>query len=571
MGQPEKFGNLLKKMLSEWKWLFRYVKKYRFIAAVYVLVGMLSAAMSLCASVASKYLIDAVVTQVSEKLIFYGALVIALAIFQHVFQALSTWLISVVSSKANNEIRSQIYSGIISAEWKNISRFHSGELLNRLESDVSAVSNGALTFIPGLIVKTTQFIGALGIVLYYDKLMALLALMSAPFLFLSSKFIVRSMRRHNEKMRDYNGKVLSYTQESVQNIQLIKAFDLTKDYINNFVRLLGDYRKFRLSYDKFSIVMTLSLSLIGVLVSYSCYGLGIYRLWQGAITYGTMTMFLQLSGVLTSSFGSLASMVPSAVSIATAAGRIIEITSFEAEDDADKDRAIRLLDSVKNKGIGIEFSNVSFSYEDESAEIIKNISMSIAPGETIAFIGPSGEGKTTLLKLILGIIKPSDGEILLRTNEGETISVSDSTRRFCSYVPQGVSIFSGTIADNLRLVKHDATDEELIDVLKITDLYSLIESLPDGINTDISENGNNFSQGQLQRMSIARALLRESHIILMDEATSALDVETETRVLNNIMISNPDKICIITTHRESMLKYCNRIFKINSNGEMTEC
>ncbi len=571
MAQTEKFSVLLKKMLSEWKWLFRYIKKYRLITVAYVLIGILSAVMSLSVSVASKYLIDAVVSQLTDKLISFGVLVVSLAIFQHVFQALSSWLISVVSTKANNEIRSQIYSSIISAEWKNVSRFHSGELLNRLESDVSAVSSGALTFIPGLIVKITQFLGALAIVLWYDKLMALLALMSAPFLFLSSKFIVRSMRRYNERMREYNGKVLSYTQESVQNIQLIKAFDLTKDYINNFTKLLGEYRSFRLSYDKFSIVMTLCLSLIGVVVSYSCYGLGIYRLWQGAISFGTMTMFLQLSGVLTSSFSSLASMVPSAVSIATAAGRIIEITSFDAENDADKEDALRLLECVKDKGVAVEFDNVSFAYEDDSVEILKNISIDIRSGETIAFIGPSGEGKTTLLKLILGIIKPSGGSLYLRSCDGEKLTVSDSTRRFCSYVPQGVSIFSGTIADNLRLVKEDATDEELIEVLKTTDLYSHIETLPDGIYTDISENGSNFSQGQLQRISIARALLRDSHIILMDEATSALDVETETRVLNNIMISNPEKICIITTHRESMLKYCNRIFKINSNGEMTEC
>ena len=317
--------------------------------------------------------------------------------------------------------------------------------------------------------------------------------------------------------------------------------------------------------------MTLCLSLIGVVVTYSCYGLGVYRLWQGAISFGTMTMFLQLSGVLTSSFSSLASMVPSSVSIATAAGRIIEITSFDKENDDEKEKALSLLKSAEGKGISVGFNNVSFAYEDDSTEILKNISIDISPGETIAFIGPSGEGKTTLLKLILGIIKPTDGNIYFSNQNGEKINVSDSTRRFCSYVPQGVNIFSGTIADNLRLVKSDATDEEIIDVLKITDLYSLIETLPDGINTDISENGNNFSQGQLQRMSIARALLRDSHIILMDEATSALDVETETRVLNNIMISNPQKICIITTHRESMLKYCNRIFKVSSNGEMNEC
>ena len=571
MKQKENFGVLLKKMVSEWMWLFRYIKKYRLITLLYVVIGLLSVAMSLGISVVSKIVIDAVIAKENDTLLTFGILVIFLAVFQHVFQAVSSWLISVVSSKANNEIRSEIYSHIVSAGWKDVSRYHTGELLNRLESDVSSVSGGAISFIPGLIIKLCQFAGALCIVLYHDPVMALLALMSAPFMFLSSKFIVRAMRKYNEKTRELNGKVLSYTQESVQNIQLIKAFDLTKDYISNFTKLLEEFRSFRLSYDKFSILMTLCLSLIGVAVSYSCYGLGIFRLWQGAITFGTMTMFLQLSGVLTSSFSALASMVPSAVSIATAAGRIIEITSFTEEDDADREKALAILEKSKKSGVYVNFDNVTFRYDDAENDVLKNISLGIAPGDTIAFIGPSGEGKTTLLKLILGIVMPTDGQLYISTADGDRVDISDSTRRFCSYVPQDMGIFSGTIADNLRLVKNDATDEELMRVIETADLTGMINALPDGINTDVSESGNNFSQGQLQRIAIARALLRDSQIILMDEATSSLDVETETRVLNNIMVSSPEKICIITTHRESMLKYCNRIYKVNSNGEMTEC
>ncbi len=571
MKQKENFGVLLKKMVSEWIWLFRYIKKYRLITLLYVVIGLLSVAMSLGISVVSKIVIDAVISKENDTLLSFGILVILLAVFQHVFQAVSSWIISVVSSKANNEIRCEIYSHIVSAGWKDVSRYHTGELLNRLESDVASVSGGAISFIPGLIIKLCQFIGALCIVLYHDPVMALLALMSAPFMFLSSKFIVRAMRKYNEKTRELNGKVLSYTQESVQNIQLIKAFDLTKDYINNFTKLLEEFRSFRLGYDKFSILMTLCLSLIGVAVSYSCYGLGIFRLWQGAITFGTMTMFLQLSGVLTSSFSALASMVPSAVSIATAAGRIIEVTSFPEEDDSDKEKALAILRKSEKSGVYINFEKVAFRYDDAENEVLKNISLGIAPGDTIAFIGPSGEGKTTLLKLILGIVKPTEGQLYISSSDGDRVSISDSTRRFCSYVPQDMGIFSGTIADNLRLVKNDATDEELMRVIETADLTAMINALPDGINTDVSESGNNFSQGQLQRIAIARALLRDSQIILMDEATSSLDVETETRVLNNIMVNSPEKICIITTHRESMLKYCNRIYKVNSNGEMTEC
>lgn len=565
------FSSLLIKMFNEWKWLFSYIRRYKLILVLYLLIGVLASVMSLIVAVAGKYLIDAVVSHENSMILKYGIPVILLAVFQHIFQAVASWLISVVSSKANNEIREEIYSHIIKAGWADISHFHSGELLNRLESDVASVSSGAISFIPGVITKFIQFAGALIIVLIYDKVLALLALASAPFLFLSSKFLVSTIRKYNKKSREINGRVLSFTEESVQNIQLIKAFDLTKDYISDFAELLSQYRKIKLSHDRFSILMTLCLSLIGVFVSYSCYGLGIYRLWQGAITFGTMTMFLQLSGTLTSSFSSLASMVPSAVSIATAAGRIMEITGFEEETDKDKELAVSIRDKSAETGVSFKIDNVSFKYSDSDEYVLKNISLDILPGETIALIGPSGEGKTTLLKLILGLIRPTEGEISISLDEQNKLAVSDSTRRLLSYVPQTINIFSGTIADNLRSVKKDATDTEIIDVLKTVELMPLIESLSDGIYTQLNENGNNFSQGQLQRISIARALLRESRIILMDEATSALDVETETAVLNNIMVKNPAKICIITTHRESMLKYCDRVYKISNNGEMTQC
>ncbi|MBE6790157.1 MAG: ABC transporter ATP-binding protein, partial [Ruminococcaceae bacterium] len=501
------FSSLLIKMFNEWKWLFSYIRRYKLILFLYLLIGVLASVMSLIVAVAGKYLIDAVVSHENSMILKYGIPVILLAVFQHIFQAVASWLISVVSSKANNEIREEIYSHIIKAGWADISHFHSGELLNRLESDVASVSGGAISFIPGVITKFIQFAGALIIVLIYDKVLALLALASAPFLFLSSKFLVSTIRKYNKKSREINGRVLSFTEESVQNIQLIKAFDLTKDYISDFAELLSQYRKIKLSHDRFSILMTLCLSLIGVFVSYSCYGLGIYRLWQGAITFGTMTMFLQLSGTLTSSFSSLASMVPSAVSIATAAGRIMEITGFEEEADKDKELAVSIRDKSAETGVSFKIDNVSFKYSDGDEYVLKNISLDILPGETIALIGPSGEGKTTLLKLILGLIRPTEGEISISLDEQNKLAVSDSTRRLLSYVPQTINIFSGTIADNLRSVKKDATDTEIIDVLKTVELMPLIESLSDGIYTQLNENGNNFSQGQLQRISIARALL----------------------------------------------------------------
>lgn len=564
------YEELFCSMAKEWKWIFVYIKKYKFILVLYIILGLFASAMSLGTSVASKGLIDSVVQHSRTQLVKFALIAVGMAVFQCVFQALSSWLTSVVSSRVNNEIRQEIYSHIISSEWEDIGAFHSGDLLNRIEGDASTVSSGVIGFIPGAITRFAQFFGAFAIVFYYDKTMAFLALASAPFLFFSSKFLMKTIRKYNRKSRELNGKILAYSEESMQNLQTVKAFDLTKQYVDNFRTLLEEYRATHLAYDKFSILTTLCLSILGLAVSYSCYGWGVYRLWQGAISFGTMTMFLQISGSLTSSFSALASLAPKAVSTATAAGRIMEVTCFDEENDADKERALEILEEAREKGVELVFDDVSFSYRDSENQILNEVSFHANPGETIALIGPSGEGKTTVLKLILGIVKPSSGRIYLNSESGNRIDVSDSTRRFCSYVPQEVNVFSGTVAQNLRMVCPEADDEQLIDALKAADIADYILSLPDGLNSVVEENGSNFSQGQLQRLAIARALLKKSMIMIMDETTSALDIDTEARVLKNIMIADPTRICIITTHRKSMLKYCDRIYKINSDGKMIE-
>lgn len=570
MKKSKELSVMLKNMAGEWKWLFGYIGKYKFTIILYILLGAVSTVMSLGVTVASKYLIDAVVYHTDSVIVKYAVIVIGLAVFQYVFSALTSWITAVVSTKTNNEIRHEIYSHILSAQWRDISRFHSGDLLNRLEGDVGVVANGVISFIPSIFMRSIQFFGALGIVLYYDKTMAFLALMSAPFLFLSSRFLIRTMRKFNKESRELNGRILSYSEESIQNIQIIKSFDLIKQYINNFESLLSSYRSVKLSYDKFSILMTLCLSLIGVVVSYACYGWGVYRLWQGAISFGVMSTFLQISGILTTSFGALASLAPTAVTIATSAGRIMEITAFDEETDSDRENALAVLENARGKGVRLDVGNVTFRYPDADFDVLKDVSFTVKPGETIALIGPSGEGKTTMLKLLLGLMKPVSGRITLTSPDDKSVEISDSTRRFCSFVPQSVNIFSGSVAQNLRIVKPDATDEEIREVLSLAELSEFVYSLPEGADTVIGEQGANFSQGQLQRLALARALLRDAMVVLLDEATSALDIETEKRVLNNIMKNDSDKICIITTHRESMLHYCDRIYKIGSDGKMTE-
>ena len=568
MKKASEYSTLFKNIGSEWKWLLKIMSRYKLEIVGYTIMGVVGIAMGFGASIASKNLIDAVVNHNNETIISIAVMVIGLAVFQILVNAVSSLVSSRVGTRVSNEIRSRIYESMATAKWENIKQYHSGDLVNRLEGDVSSVSGSVISFLPGLLTKFLQFFGCLGIVLYYDVTLAFLALMSAPVLFFSSRFMTKMMRKYNLESRQMNGKVLSFSEESFQNLQTVKAFGLTKEYSEKFKALLESYRNMRLAHDKFTILTTLVLSFIGLGVAYSCYGWGVYRLWSGAITFGTMTLFLQLSGSLTSSFSAIVSTIPSVISVATAAGRVKEITELPRENVEDFEKVRSKLSLAREKGVSVAAEGVTYSYADGDRNVLNDVSFFAHPGETIAFVGPSGEGKTTILRLLLGLVDKSKGALKVTLADGEEIDISPSTRQFCSYVPQENAIFTGTIAENLRIVNENATDEELKNALKTADALDFVEALPLGINTMVGERGVNFSEGQVQRLSIARAVLCKAPLLIMDEATSALDNDTEERVLKALLESDGKRICIITTHRPSMLKFCNRIYELQENGTL---
>ena len=323
----------------------------------------------------------------------------------------------------------------------------------------------------------------------------------------------------------------------------------------------------RLEFQRMSILTSILMSVIGFIVSYSCYGWGIYRVWSGVISYGTMTMFLSLSGTLTSSVNSLASLVPSAVSLTISAGRLMDIVEMPQEDYSHDSEVAAFEKKYKSTGMGLLVDQVGYTYHTGTT-VFEHASMEAHPHEVIALVGPSGEGKTTMLRLILALLRPQEGSIWVceNQNRGEKIELSASARRLFSYVPQGNTMFSGTIAENLRTVKPDATDEELIEALKLACAWDFVEKLPNGINSAVKERGGGFSEGQAQRLSIARALLRKSPILLLDEATSALDVATERRVIKNIMADTYPRTCIVTTHRPTVLAICARVYAIRDKS-----
>ena len=551
----------LRSMLREWRWMLRYVRRYWAGVLTYILIGLLEVWLGLVISLAGKTLVDMVVAHDSSRIFGTVAGLALLTVGQLIAGAVTSRISAHIQIRVVNELREDMFTRLLSARWEPLEAYHSGEVLNRLEGDVNTVAGGVVGFVPTCITRAAQLLGVFCIIFYYDPMMALLSLLSAPVLLLIGRWTLRIMRKRQQEIRQVNGRILSFNEEVLQNIQLVKAFDLRREQLRRLGTLLGEYRTLRLEYSRLSVVLNLLLSFTGMVVSYLCYGWGVYQLWNGAITFGVMTMFLQLSGTLTGTFTTLVGLAPTAVSAATSAGRLMELEQLPTETDADAARALELADRAAQTGLTLTVEAVAFTYREAPQPTLQGVSFQVCPGETVALVGPSGEGKTTLLKLLLGLLSPDSGQLTLSAG-GLSLPVSDSTRRLCAYVPQGNGIFSGTVADNLRLVRPDATEAQLWAALAAADAREFVAALPQGLDTPLTEKGANLSEGQRQRIAIARALLRDAPLLILDEATSALDAAAERRVLEGIMAQDPRRICVVTTHRESLLSYADRVYRV---------
>lgn len=546
----------------EIKWLFKYVKRYWVMIAISVVLGFVGTVMGLCSSVASKYLIDAVTGYRSDMLWPSAIAMIILMLGSLVLQALSSRISATIHVKVKKEMQCMTYGKILRTDWEALEPFRSGDLLNRLNSDVSVVSDGVIGFIPNMVSGIVRFVGAFVIMLCYDPTMALIALLGVPVTLVLSRVLMRRMRKHNLTMKELTGEVMSFQEDSFRNLTGIKAFSIIGRFEEKMKQQQDTYANAYLSYNTFQIWTTSFLSLVGMVVTAGCFGWGVYRLWTEQITYGSMTMFLQLASTLRSSFSALVSLLPSAISITTSAGRIMAVEDL-LEEDAQIPEGF-----LNEKQYTVSLKQVSFEYQ--GSEIILNpFDFTASPGDLIAITGPSGEGKTTLLRILLGLVQPHSGSTQLIGQNGEAYTITAGTRSAFSYVPQGNSIFAGTIAENLRMTCPEATDEELMEALKIACADEFVSQLPDGLEHKLGSSGRGISEGQAQRLAIARALLCKAPIMLLDEATSALDMQTERQMLSNLQSCDLVKTCIVVTHRQGSADFCTRNYEIK-NGNVTE-
>lgn len=552
---------MLKDMWHETLWIYQYARHYWKQMVFYTALGLVNTAFSLVSSLISRDMVDIITGKQTGLLARTFCFFIIFAIGNIFLSQLSTYFSNKISISVDNEIKADIFNKMLVTDLEAIQNYHTGDLLTRWSSDASNISSGILNWIPNLIIFTVRFISAFALVCYNDFVFAILALLGVPVSMFMSRRLLKRMRGNNKRSAAMNAKMSGFNQEAFSNIQTIKAFDLINLYSRHLRELQKDYLEMRLEFQRLSMVTSVIMSVTGLAVSYSCYGFGIYRVWSGAISYGTMTMFLSLSGTLTGTLNQLISLVPAAVSLTTSARRLMDIIEMPKEDFSQSDEASMFFRQNKQTGISLEFSDIAYSYSNGN-EVFKGACIKAKPHEIVAIVGPSGEGKTTMLRLILSLLHPQEGNAVLYGGTSGKFPVSPSTRQLFSYVPQGNTMFSGTIADNMRNIKPDATDEEIICALKMACAWDFISKLPDGINSKIGERGAGFSEGQAQRLSIARSLIRHSPILLLDEATSALDVATERKVLKNIMKDDYPRTCIVTTHRPTVLSVCSRVYAI---------
>lgn len=554
----------LKQLTGEILWMYAYVRRYWLLIAVYVLLGASGSVLGLGTSVVSKELVDAVTGVNSRGIVQVACLYVGVGVGQIFVNAVKSRLSLKVRLKVTNEIRADIYEQVLRTNWESLAKYRSGDLLYRVNGDAGMVANTILTFLPNVVTTLISFGGAFLIVIKNDPWMALIALLGAPVSFLTSRYSAKRMRQFQRDNQNVASDRTVFDQETFQNLQFIKAFGMLDRVTEKFHRIQQESVDVALRQNKFQQYMTITTSLVGQAVGYACYGFAAFRLWQGQISYGTMTMFVSMAASLRGSFSGILNLAPMVIRAGISAERIMEIIGLPRDSMEDKEEAEEIRKQSREKGVYVHMENVDFAYEEDKW-IYQGADFRAEPGEIVALIGPSGQGKTTTLNLILGLYHPKKGTIRVGNPGGNELRASSSTRCLFSYIPQGNTMFSGTIADNMRMVKPEASDEEIRSALEAACAWEFVGKLEHGMDTEVRERGTRFSEGQKQRLSIARALLADAPVMILDEATSALDVATERRVLRSIIRKEPNRTVIVAAHRPSVFSMCSRVYKVGGS------
>lgn len=553
------------------KWLWRTSQSFRLQASINILVGLLHVSADFAFITATKMAIDVATGRSDSSLNLAAALLIGIMLSQIALGFAKRWIAALLGVKAQNRMQQRLFRRLMDSEWRGMENRHSGDVLNRLERDVQDVTTVITETIPSAICVGVRLIVAFLYLYSMDQRLAVILLIVGPIFALLSRIYVRKMRAITRDVRNTDSRIQSILTESIQHRMVLKTLERTEtmtEKLEGTQAVLRQQVRHRTVFSS-SSAMLLSIGFgTGYLITFLW---GVTRLHEGTITYGMMIAFIQLVGQIQGPFRDMTKFIPTIIGALTAGERLIELEDMPLEE---KGEPIHF-----PQGAGIRFQQVCYAYDAKKRTILKNLTYDFPPGSTTAIMGETGAGKTTLIRLILALLKPQGGRISIYRNDNENengngkpnglveVEVSPLTRCNLVYVPQGNTLFSGTIRENLLLGNPEATEEEMREALQCA-CADFVTKRPEGLDALCGEMGGGMSEGQAQRISIARALLKRGSILLLDEATSALDMETEKRLLDNLhqRLSKHQTIIFIT-HRTAVVEHCDQILKLTPTRE----
>ena len=537
-------------------WVLRSSKPQLFNIIFLAVVYGVNAFIGVYNTVFAKNLVDAATKQRDfDAVVYYGMLYLGITIIQLVTLVLARHFVFKVTTKLDLSMKAKLFSDMMNKSYESISAYHSGELMNLLTSDVSVVSSAITTIIPNVVFFIVKIVGIFYVLISIDLWFALIFVIGGALIIIASSLFKPITKRMHKRVQESDGKVKSFMQEGLSSLLMIKTFEAQDKMSATADELQEENYRIKFKRNIFSICTGTALSTVFSLAFVWGLGWGAYMLYYGLISYGVLTQIITLIGQIRTPIQGMSSILPTYFNALASAERIMDIENLPDEEVVNSDLDI---DKLYREMREIRFDDITFAFDRD--EVLEHTSLSVKKGEFVVIEGISGIGKSTLLKLLLSVYRPRKGNIVIRTDETD-YPIDRNTRKLFSYVPQGNFLLSGTLRENVAFVAPDATDADIMNAAKIACADEFISELPKGLDTVIAERGGGLSEGQVQRIAIARAILSKAPVLLLDEATSALDEATEAQLLHNLR-EIQDVTCIIVSHKKAAEKICDKIVTI---------